>query len=120
MEVLTEEQMREKMSGTSMRPLKHEPRSPVRDMWPIPFEYHGGAKGTHISCSSAKVIAGELLLAVARVEQEELRAALDDERKRAASIQEQLHKRVNEAEEQLQVAFQESARLRRKLKKGKR
>lgn len=118
MEIITPEEMQEKLGGTnaSMRPLKPEPRSSVGDMWPIPFEYHGVAKGTRISVSSAKVIAGELLLAVIAVEMEQLRSVLDDERARSAN----LTKRVVDAEAQRDVAFQEAAQLRRKLKKRSR
>lgn len=117
MEVVTEEHLAEYLDFR--RPL-NPPPEPPRDMWPIPFEYGGSAKGARISISTAKTIAAELRAAIAEAEKRELFREFKREQERSASGLAQAAKYQQEAAElRGEIATLKRALRRRKVRHGK-
>ena len=110
MEILSQNDMDARIS--SVRPLNKDTPSGLPDsLWNIPCPWEPGA---FISTEKAKRYAAELRSLVAEAEARYLKREYDREVERNKSIQTQLYARVTQAENAQQLAWQETARLKRR------
>jgi hypothetical protein len=116
MDILSQDDMDARIS--LVRPLNGETPSGLPDkLWNIPCPWEPGA---FISMEKAKRYAAELRALVAEAEFKLMKREYDREVERNKTITAQLHERCNEAEKRKQIAWQETARLKKKLLRGKR
>ncbi len=112
MDILSQEDMDARIS--SVRPINKDTPSGLPDsLWNIPAPWEPGA---FISMEKAKRYAAELRALVAESEARYLKREFDHEVERNKTITAQLHQRCDEAEKRQQIAWQETARLKKKLR----
>lgn len=117
MDILSQDDMDARIS--SVRPLNAAAKvadEAGKSLWHIPCPWEPGA---FISMEKAKRYAAELRALVAESEARLMKREFDREVERNKTITAQLHKRCNEAEKNQQLAWHETARLRKRLR-GKR
>jgi hypothetical protein len=95
MEILSEQELGGRLDY--LRPLKDPSEVPEKaPFWCIPFEYGANVKGTRISLNKAKVIAAELIAAVAVAEQAEIFRAFKLEQERVKALDARLAEKDKE------------------------